>query len=107
VATFIVLCTFDKAGVSQLMADGKDDDTADKLMKEVGGTLEHIWLTTGAFDMVAVVEAPAVGKALAFLVAFSSMGGIATQTLSAEEGVGQVFADANNAKTNIGSGGNG
>jgi uncharacterized protein with GYD domain len=101
-ATFIVLCTFDKAGVGQLMDDGDVADSADKLMKQVGGKLDHIWLTTGQFDMVVVVDAPSVGKALSFLVAFSSFGGVATQTLTAEEGVGQVFADANTAKTNIG-----
>ena len=111
-ATFIVLCTFDRAGIDQQIDEGKIADQANALMKEVGGKLDHIWLTTGAFDMVAVVDSPTVGKALSFLVAFSSFGGVSTQTLSAEEGVGQVFSDAKNAKTNVGKtnvggGGNG
>lgn len=102
-ATFIVLCTFDKAGVGQIVeGDTKIADQANDLMKAVGGEVEHLWLTAGAFDMVAVVNAPSVGKALSFLVAFSGFGGVSTQTLSAEERVDQVFADAKNAKTNVG-----
>jgi len=103
VATFIVLCTFDRAGVGHLLeGDAEITEQAQGLMKEVGGKLDHIWLTTGAFDLVAVVDAPSIGKALSFLVAFSGLGGVSTQTLTAEEGVGQVFKDAKSAKTNIG-----
>jgi uncharacterized protein with GYD domain len=113
VAKFIVLCTFDRAGVSELVdAEAKVADQAGDLMKEVGGKVDHIWLTTGAFDMVVVVDAPSVGRALSFLAAFAGFGGVSTQTLAAEEGVGKVFSDAKSAKTNVGktnvgSGGNG
>jgi uncharacterized protein with GYD domain len=113
VAKFIVLCTFDRAGIQQLVDnDAKVADQANDLMQQVGGQVDHIYLTTGAFDMVVVVDAPSVGKALSFLAAFAGFGGVGTQTLAAEEGVGQVFTDAKSAKTNVGKtnvggGGNG
>lgn len=102
-ATYIVLCTFDKAGIEGLLKpDGDVAKKAEKLMQEVGGEVEKLWLTTGPFDLVAVVDAPDTRKALAFLLAFSSLGNVSTQTLTAEEGVGQVLSDAQSAKTNIG-----
>ena len=105
-ATFIVLCNFDEGGIEQLL-DSADDvaKTAEGLMKEVGGGIEHIWLTTGEIDLVVVVEADSPGDALAFVVAFNSLGHVRTKTLTAEASVSDVIQKASSAKTKIGEGG--
>jgi uncharacterized protein with GYD domain len=105
VATYIVLCTFDRAGVDELV--GPEGDVAKKaeaLMENVGGRIESMWLTTGAFDMVLVVEASNAGKAVSFLAAFSSVGGVSTQTLAATKDVRKVIKTALAAKTGFGEG---
>ena len=102
-ATYIVLCNFERAGIEELM--GPTGDVAQKakaLMQHVGGNIEAIWLTTGGFDLVLVVDAPDPGKALAFVAAFSSVGGVNTQTLTAEKEVGEVVKAALAAKTGFG-----
>jgi uncharacterized protein with GYD domain len=105
VATYIVLCTFERAGVDELVGPGGDvEKKAEALMEHVGGRIESMWLTTGGFDMVLVVEASNPGKAVSFLAAFSSIGGVSTQTLAATKDVGKVVKAALGAKTGFGEG---
>jgi uncharacterized protein with GYD domain len=104
-ATFIVLCNFEEAGIDHLLDSGSTvESTAERLMEEVGGKLQRLWLTTGDFDLVVVVEADNTGDALAFLVAFSSLGRVRTKTLTAEASVDDVVEKASEAKTKIGEG---
>ncbi len=71
-------------------------------MQEVGGNLRDLWFTAGQHDLVAVVEAPELRKALAFLVAFSSLSTARTTTLVAEPQIAEVMRDAHDAQTKIG-----
>jgi uncharacterized protein with GYD domain len=103
--TFIVLCRFED-GVDLTSIGRKPKATAKKLMKNVGGgaKLESLWVTTGQYDMVAVVDAPDTGSALTFLMAFSSLGRVRTMTLTADKAVDATVQRAIDAKTNIGGG---
>jgi uncharacterized protein with GYD domain len=103
VATYIVLCTFDRAGVDELVGPHGDvTKKAQALMEHVGGSIDSMWLTTGGFDMVLVVEASNPGKAVSFLAAFSSVGGVSTQTLAATKDVTKVLKAALAAKSGFG-----
>ena len=75
-----------------------DADMARSLAESVGATLDNFWVTAGTYDLVAVVTAPDNRKALAFLVAFSGLGRASTLTLTAEEDVAGVLADAKGAR---------
>jgi uncharacterized protein with GYD domain len=103
---YIVLCNFDRAELSRLLGDEDTSDRAKKLLEEVGGSLEAIWLTAGVYDLVAHIRAPDIRRALTFLAAFSSVSNVRTTTLTAVEGEGisQVFKDAADARTKIGEG---
>lgn len=106
--TYIVLCTFERAEIERLVdSDLKLDQNIKKLIEAAGGQLKEQWLTTGAYDMVLVVEAEDTGTALSFVVAFSSLGRVSTQTLTAEADIKQVLDQARGAKTNVGGGGEG
>ena len=100
--TFIVLCKFEQAGIDGLLGDSSVAESPEQLMAEVGGNLVGLWFCIGVYDLVAVVEAPDTRKALAFLVAFSSLGRATTVTLAAESDVAGVLADARSARTNVG-----
>jgi len=80
-ATFIVLCKFDQAGIDGLLGDSSVAESPEQLMAEVEGNLVGLWFCIGVYDLVAVVEAPDTRKALAFLMAFSSLGRVSTPVL--------------------------
>jgi uncharacterized protein with GYD domain len=103
---FIVLCKFE-SGVDLTSLDPLPRATADALLASVGGSVKNLWLTGGEFDMVGVVEAPDTGKAITFLMAFSSLGRVRTMTLTADENVDATIMAATQAKTDIGGDGNG
>src|SRR4051794_7773088 len=100
---FIVLCRFED-GFDLTTIGLQLRTTAEQLIKQLGGgsSLEDLWLTTGQYDLVAHVKAPDAGKALAFLMAFSSIGRARTITLTAHDDVAGVVQEAIDAKTNIG-----
>lgn len=97
-STFIVLCKFDRDGAGVPGAETVDADMARSLAESVGAKLDHFWFTAGTYDLVAVVNAPDNRKALAFLVAFGSLGRASTLTLTAEEDVAGILSDAQGAR---------
>jgi uncharacterized protein with GYD domain len=106
VETYIILCNFERAELTGLLEDPTTEATARALLEDdaVGGSLEDMWLTTGAYDLVAVISAPDVRKALTFLAAFGSVSNVQTTTLTAVplDGIGPVFAEARGLRTRIG-----
>lgn len=95
-STFVVLGTFDRAALAGLI-DGKRTNQVDVRAEQVaaaaGGKIRDLWFTTGDYDMVAVVDAPDSRAALAFLVAFSGLGGVSTTSLTVAE-AGRVIDEA-------------
>lgn len=96
-ATYIILCSFSEQGREWIALGQSDQDTATKIAEEVGARLEHCWLTTGEYDMVAVITADSHASALAFAVAFGSVAGATTKTLAADAGLDRVYRDATRA----------
>ena len=102
--SFIVLGTFQRASGDPAALE-RAAEAAGKLAEQVGGKVESLWLTIGTYDLVAVVEAPDVRRALSFLVAFQALGPVSTLTLAAEPALSGVLQDAQAAQTNVGGGG--
>lgn len=100
--TFIVLCTFDASGREQLVGGTAPRSIADTVAGEVGATVAHLYLTSGSYDAVVILEAERHHAALAFAVAFGHAAGAKTLTLSAEEASEQLVEAARSAHTRVG-----
>jgi uncharacterized protein with GYD domain len=59
------------------------DSASEMAQSKYGLTLEHIYWTVGAHDLVGVVEAPDVESLSAFLLEVASAGNIRTTTMRA------------------------
>jgi uncharacterized protein with GYD domain len=100
--TYIVLCTFDTTGREVLVSGQDPRGVADAVAADVGATVEALYLTTGSYDAVAILEADSIRTGLAFAVAFGELAGAKTLTLSAEGASERVVDAANRAHTRIG-----
>jgi uncharacterized protein with GYD domain len=100
--TYIVLCTFDATGRATLVSGQDPREVADPVAQEVGATVEQLYLTTGNYDAVVILDADSIRTALAFAVAFGEAAGTTTLTLSAEGASARVVDAANRAHTRIG-----
>jgi uncharacterized protein with GYD domain len=58
-------------------------DAAKKALKEVGGEFKAFFLTMGAYDLVAVYEAPDDAVAARFNLQLGMLGSVRTHTLKA------------------------
>jgi uncharacterized protein with GYD domain len=112
---YVVLCTFERGGIDALVAE---DQPLGERVKQLANSTEFgeddeqtkvkdIMLTTGIYDLVAIVEAANLDNALAFLIAFSSLGRCSTTTLAAVSDVSKVVKAAHEAHTKMGEAGGG
>jgi uncharacterized protein with GYD domain len=58
-------------------------DLGKKKLKDMGGEIKAVYLTTGAFDMVAVLEVPNDATLAAYALWLGSQGNLRTQTVKA------------------------
>jgi uncharacterized protein with GYD domain len=99
-ATFIVLCAFQQMDVDGLTENVELEARARRAVSDAGGELRDIWLCTGEYDLVAVVDAAEASSAIAFLAALSARASVRTTTLTAAGDIGGV----SDAHRNWGSG---
>ena len=103
-STFISLCTFERQGLGDIVKTGKKISPLLKaLAKEFGnGTkVKSIWLTTGAYDLVVVIEAPDMDSAVSFVMALNVVGVCLTTTLAAVGNLDKVIKAASDAHTKM------
>jgi len=82
-ATYVSLISFTDQGI-RTFTDTLDRAAAGKqLAGKFGGSLKEIYWTLGAYDIVAISEAPDDESATAFALALSSQGNVRTTTLRA------------------------
>lgn len=81
--TYIALSTFTDQGIRNVKETTKRAETVMALAKKVGATMTQVYWTLGAYDVVAVIEAPNDETATAFSLAIGSAGFIRTQTMRA------------------------
>jgi uncharacterized protein with GYD domain len=82
-ARYIMLTNWTEQGIKNVKESPKRLDAAKALAKKLNGEIVEFYMTTGAHDMVLVLEAPDDEAAAKFALSVGSGGNIRTTTLKA------------------------
>lgn len=82
-ATYIALSSFTDQGVRSVKDTVKRADAVQEAAGKFGAKMTQIFWTQGAYDVVAIIDAPDDQSATAFALAIGMSGNIRTQTLRA------------------------
>ena len=81
--TYFIQSQWTDQGIRSVKDSAKRLDLGKKKLKDMGGEIKAVYLTMGAFDMVAVVEVPNDATLAAYAMWLGSEGNIRTQTVKA------------------------
>ena len=81
--TYIVLSTFTDQGIKNVKETTKRAAAAKEMAKKFGATMREVYWTLGAYDIVAIVDAPDDASIAAFGLALAGGGNVRAQTLRA------------------------
>ncbi len=81
--TYIIQSQWTDQGIRNVKDAAKRLDVGRKRLKEMGGEIKAFYLTTGAYDMLAVVEVPDDATLAAHVLWLGSQGNLRTQTVKA------------------------
>jgi uncharacterized protein with GYD domain len=81
--TYIIQSQWTDQGVRNVKESAKRLDVGKQKLNEMGGQIKAFYLTTGVYDMLAVVEVPDDATLAAHLLWLGSQGNLRTQTLRA------------------------
>ena len=79
--TYISLVNFTDQGIRNFKETTKRAQAFGDLVQQMGGNLKDIYWTMGAYDAVAITEAPDDETAIAAALKVSSLGNVRTTTL--------------------------
>lgn len=79
--TYVTLANFTDQGVRNYADTPKRAQAFKDLVEQMGGTLKDIYWTMGAFDVVAITEAPDDETATAAALKVASLGNVRTTTM--------------------------
>jgi uncharacterized protein with GYD domain len=82
-ATYILLATYTEQGVKGIKDTVKRTETVRENARKAGLAMKESYWTLGAFDVVAVFEAPDDETMTAFALSVARLGNVRTQTLRA------------------------
>jgi uncharacterized protein with GYD domain len=82
-AKYIMLTNWTEQGIKNVKESPKRLDAAKALAKRLGGEIVEFYMTTGAHDMVVMLEAPDDEAAAKFALSLGSGGNVRTTTLKA------------------------
>jgi uncharacterized protein with GYD domain len=82
-ARYIMLTNWTEQGIKNVKESPKRLDAAKALAKKLNGEIVEFYMTTGAHDMVLILEAPDDEAAAKFALSVASGGNIRTTTLKA------------------------
>jgi uncharacterized protein with GYD domain len=82
-ATYILLASYTEQGIKGIKDTVKRTDAVKALAKKAGATMKESYWTLGAYDVVAVFEAPDDETMTAFSLSVAKLGNVKTQTLRA------------------------
>jgi uncharacterized protein with GYD domain len=82
-ATYILLLSFTDQGIRKIKDSPKRADAFKDMAKKCGATVKDVFWTLGAYDVVAVVEAPDDTSMTALGLSTGALGNVRTQTLRA------------------------
>ena len=81
--TYLIQSQWTDQGIRNVKDSAKRLDLGKKKLKEMGGEIKAFYLTTGAYDMLAVVDVPNDAILAAHLLWLGSQGNLRTQTVKA------------------------
>ncbi len=81
--TYLIQSQWTDQGIRSVKDSAKRLDLGKKKLKDMGGEIKAVYLTTGAFDMVAVLEVPNDATLAAYALWLGSQGNLRTQTVKA------------------------
>ena len=82
-ATYVMLATFTEQGLKGIKDTVKRTEAVRELAKKASVTMRESYWTLGAYDVVAVFEAPDDETMTAFSLSVAKLGNVKTQTLRA------------------------
>ena len=81
--TYISLMTYTDQGLRNIKKSPSRLDAARKVAEELGGNMGDIYLTMGAYDLVAISEFPDDATAATFVLRLGAFGNVRTTTVKA------------------------
>ncbi len=81
--TYISLVNYTEQGIKSIKDSPKRVDGVRVLAEKLGGRMGDLYLTMGAYDLVAISEFPDAEAAAKFALTLGSMGNVRTTTLQA------------------------
>jgi len=81
--TYISLMTYTDQGLRNIKKSPGRVDAARKLAEELGGNMGDLYLTMGAYDLVAISEFPDDATAATFVLKLGALGNVRTTTVKA------------------------
>ena len=82
-AAYILLATYTEQGIKGIKDTVKRTEAVKELAKKGGVTMKESYWTLGAYDVVAVFDAPDDETMTAFSLSVAKLGNVKTQTLRA------------------------
>ena len=82
-ASYITLINWTEQGLKNIKESPKRLDTGRELATKFRCKLKDFYMTIGAYDMVAIVEAPDDESAARFMLTLAGQGNVRTTTLKA------------------------
>jgi uncharacterized protein with GYD domain len=81
--TFVSLINWTEQGIRSFKDTPKRADAFAEMLQQKGGKLRDIYWTLGAYDIVAIAEAPDAETMTAALLQVAALGNVRTTTLQA------------------------
>ena len=82
-ATYVVLGSFTEQGIKNVTDTTKRSEAVRTMAKKAGVTMKEEYWTLGAYDLVAIFEAPDEAAMTALGLSIGRLGNVRTQTLRA------------------------
>ena len=82
-STYFMLINFTQQGIENIRDAPHRAEAARGLARECGAELKDVYLTMGAYDLIATVEASGDDAVTRFALALGSLGNVRTTTMKA------------------------
>ena len=82
-ATYIMLGNYTEKGIGAIKDSPKRADAARELGKKFGVEMKTLYLCMGAYDLIAILEAPNTESVAKFILTLGAKGNVRTTTLEA------------------------
>ena len=91
--TYIMLANWTDQGLQAVTDGPKRMDNAKKMLADMGGRMQALYLTMGQYDLVGIFEAPDDAIAARFIMMLGRLGNVRTRTMKAfpEEAYRQII----------------